>query len=409
MADTRLIHFDPAADLHTWSTVNDAGELTSKIVSGTLQEFAEQSGSDRIVVLLDNTVMHLNRLDMPAMSPQKMLRAIPFALEDQLADDVEDMHFVFTRDDRAGHVAVAAIARDTLQGILDMFAELSLTPTSILPDCLCLAANDEQWCVLHHGSQANFQHGQYIGNEYDSELFDTVLSAELAASEDKPARLLVFGLEGEALPDHSAVIGEDTEIVPVSYNSHPIVVYCGHYKQALPLNLLQHDFKPVSTRSIAWRRWSIAAALALVWLCANLGVSAWQLHQLEAENEALYAETIDVYRKAFPKSTRIVNPRVQMEQKLKELRAGGSSASSSIVSLLSSSATILAQDKSIEVINLSYRNGRLDVTLNTKNLNSIQSLNTRLNQTEGIRSEILSSSSEKDLVKGSLRIQQASS
>ena len=47
---------------------------------------------------------------------------------------------------------------------------------------------------------------------------------------------------------------ENIEIINIQYNTHPIVVYASHYKQALPLNLLQHAYNPQKQGGIAWRR-----------------------------------------------------------------------------------------------------------------------------------------------------------
>jgi general secretion pathway protein L len=410
MPDSLLIHFNPASHSHTWSTVSDAGELTSKITQGTLEQAAELAQSNKVIVLLDNAVLHLGTLDLPAMNQQKLQRAIPFALEEQLADDIEDMHFVFARDDKQSPVAVAAIARNTMRSIVDAFTDAGITPAAILPDCLCLAANASQWCALFHGEQVNFQYGSHVGSEYDRDLFPSILKAMLTRSAQQPQKLFLFNIDGEQAADISDITGDDIEVVQVSYNSHPLVVYCGNTRQAMPLNLLQHEFKPArSGGTIAWRRWSLAAGLAAAWLITNMGISAWQLQQLNSSNAALEAEIVNIYRTTFPKSKRVINPRVQMEQKLNELKAGGTGLNDSIVNLIANTAPALSLEKTVTLRNISYRNGRLDITVNSNNLNSIQLLNTRLNETEGISSEIVSSSSENNAVTGSIRIQQAAS
>ena len=122
MADTLLIHYDPARpDQATWSHVNPQGELTSRITSGTLAEAATVAQQHKVVVLLDSTNVHLNHIRLPTSNRQKMLRAIPYALEEQLAEDIEKFHFVIGKTDPHYGTPVAGIRQDTIETLLATF------------------------------------------------------------------------------------------------------------------------------------------------------------------------------------------------------------------------------------------------------------------------------------------------
>jgi general secretion pathway protein L len=411
MSDTLLIHFNPArSDDSSWALVNDAGEVTSKLTRGELSQASELAKQHRVVVLLDNTLVHINSVSLPTQNQQKLLRAIPFALEEDIADDIEDMHFVAAKTVKDEATAVAGIHRNVLDNILATLTQAGIQADAIIPDCLCLAASSSQWCALFHDEQVNLQTDTLLGNEFDAGLFDTILTAALNdESKTRPAKLLLFTKEGEQIPEVNALqaADENIEVINVQYNTHPIVVYAGHYRQALALNLLQHDYKPQKAGTISWRRWRMAASLALIWLVLSLGISGYKLQQLKQQNNALQAEIIKIYKSAFPKSKRIVNARVQMEQKLKQLNAGGAGASNSMVGLIARSAQALSSNQAVTLRTISFRNNRLDLAVNSKDLNALQKLNTDLNAIAGIKSEIISSSSEQNQVKASLRIQRA--
>ena len=198
-------------------------------------------------------------------------------------------------------------------------------------------------------------------------------------------------------------------MVNVSYNTHPLVVFCGNYKQALPLNLLQNEFKPKRKTSGYWHHWRLAASLAAVWLVLHLGLAAFQLSQIKAENQLTKAQIEKIYMKAFPQSRKVVNPRVQMEQKLKELKSGAGGSDKGLIFLLAESFGTLGSDKeNIDLKTLTYRNNRMDIGLESTNLQAIENLNNNLNKNTRIKSEISSSSSEKNKVKGNLRIESRS-
>jgi len=83
-------------------------------------------------------------------------------------------------------------------------------------------------------------------------------------------------------------------------------VFCGHYKQALPLNLLQHKFKLKRKSSGYWHHWRLAASLAAAWLVLNLGVTGFQYMQLQDEN-------------SISKAHRLVNCGIQVNWSIVDL------------------------------------------------------------------------------------------
>lgn len=182
------------------------------------------------------------------------------------------------------------------------------------------------------------------------------------------------------------------------------MVYCGEYKHALALNLLQGEYKPASKSDINWQRWRLAASLATIWLCLHLGIISVQQNEFQNSNKKLQVEIDNIYKKAFPESRRIVNARVQMEQKLDELKSMGNAGSNtSLMTLLSDSSTALSSEKSVIIQSINYRNNTIDLEVTGANLKNIEQLNKKLNSAS-LKAEIVSSSSEKGQVKGNIRI-----
>jgi general secretion pathway protein L len=422
--DTLLIHFDPATPDHaTWSLVNSAGELTTLISSGPPENAAPLADKHKTIVLLDNTAVHINTVQLPIKNRQKLLRAVPFALEEQLADDVDDLHFVAGKPLQDGIVPVAAIKRDTLKDILSTLNKAGIEPTAIIPDALCLTASSKQWSILLHGNTLKVQLDSFKGGEFDKNIIPTLLSSNLEKqAANKPEKIIFFTPEEKSEDDDEAktaeevtdsisnCIGDDIEFVNVSYNTHPLVIYCGQYQHAMPLNLLQDAYKPTKKGDIEWKRWRLAASLAAVFLCLHLGSAGAQYYDLLEKNNQLRAEINNIYKKTFPQSKKIVNARVQMEQKLNELKGASSDTSSGdVIELLASSANALSSEKNITLQSISFRNNRMDIELTGTNLQAVESLNKMLNTQKEIKAEIITSSSEKNRVKGSIRIQKAKS
>jgi general secretion pathway protein L len=173
------------------------------------------------------------------------------------------------------------------------------------------------------------------------------------------------------------------------------------------LDLLQGKYKPKRKNTGNWYRWRLAAALAAIWLLLFAVVSLYELNRLKTKNTELTLQIEDIYKKSFPGSKRIVNPRVQMEQKLNELRGNGGPQGSQFLALLTDSAAIISSQKDIKVQSIDFRNNRMDIGLSGTNLQSVETLNKQLNMSAKLKTEITSATSEKNSVKGSIRLQRA--
>jgi general secretion pathway protein L len=415
VADTLLIHYNPdKPDATCWSLVNHSGELVSMISCGSLSDAAAISEKHKTVVLLDNTSIHIGSVQLPVKNRQKLLRAIPFALEEQIADEIDELHFVAGKSQQDGTVPVAAIKKATLDSIIANLNKSGIEPAAIIPDTLCLTASENQWAVLLHDGHANLQLNTFNGNEFDCETLPIIVTSLLQAeSQVTPEKIILFTLDGETedkvTGELTDSLPEDIELINVSYNTHPLVVYCGQYHNAIHLNLLQDAYKPKHKGNIEWKRWQLAATLATVWLALTLGNAGTEYYALQDKNQQLRIQIEKIYKDTFPKSKRIVNARVQMEQKLKELKgSSGTNESTSLLALLSNSAHALSSEKGITLQAINYRNNSVDLELTGTNLQAIESLNKKISSPPLV-SEIVSSSSEKDQVKGNIRIQKAGS
>ena len=410
MADTLLIHYDPARpDQATWSHVNPQGELTSRITSGTLAEAATVAQQHKVVVLLDSTNVHLNHIRLPTSNRQKMLRAIPYALEEQLAEDIEKFHFVIGKTDPHYGTPVAGIRQDTIETLRATFEQAGISIEAMIPDAICTPAAPNQWSVLFHRDKALVQFEALIGTVIDAANLPLLLQASINKAEIKPEKIVYFHLDGEEPGALLEQAGLDVELVKVAYNSHPLVIFCGEYAGAKSLNLLQGKYKPKRKSTGNWYRWRLAASLVAVWLMLYVGINLFDYNRLSEKNTALAVEIEKIYKQSFPDSKRIVNPRVQMEQKLNELRGGGGPQGSQFLGLLSDSVATITSQKDIEVQSIDFRNNRMDIGLTGANLQSVETLNKQLNSNAGLKTEIVSATADKDSVKGSIRLQRSGS
>lgn len=412
MSDTLLIHYNIENNAQaSWALCNDAGELTSRISSGPLADLHDIATNHISIVLLNSQCLHINELQLPTQNLQKMLKAVPYAIEEFIADDIENLHFVVSKTKTSSTAHVVGIDKMTLQTVIDSFQSADIFIDKIIPDALCLAANDSQWVALNFQNHSYLQTDTLNGTMVPHDALPYILENKLDDEDSvKPEKILLFcESENSSAFDLESLGKYDIELVNITYNTHPLVVFCGSYKQALPLNLLQHDFKIKSKSSGYWQHWRLAGAMAGAWLLLHLGVTAFQYDQVKEENILTKNKIEKIYKTAFPKSRKINNPRRQMEQKLKALKSNSGGTGNGLLFILQKSFNSLNQEtKDITFQSITYRNNRMDIGLDSKNLQAIETLNKKLNSNSDIQSKISSSSSEKDKVKGNLRIESRS-
>jgi len=412
MSETLLIHYNiDEAQQATWSFCNAAGELTGKINTGSLSELSEIAADHPVIVLLNSQCLHINQLQLPTQNMQKLLKAVPYAIEEFIADDIDNFHFVIAKNKHDNATSVVGINKDTLKSIIQVFQDAGINVEKIIPDALCLAAESKQWVCLNYKNTSYLQTDVTNGMVVSHELLPYVLKNKLQhESLMRPEKILLFCEQENATAFDALkaenIFDDNIEINSIIYNTHPLVVFCGNYKQAMPLNLLQQEFKTRRKTSGYWQHWRLAASLAAIWLVLHLGLTSFQHAQLKQENIVTKAKIEKIYKKAFPQSRKIINPRVQMEQKLKELKGSAGNGNKGLIFLLAESfGTQNLDRKNITLQSLTFRNNRMDIGLEGSNLQAIENLNKNLNSNKKIKSEIISSSSEKDKVKGNLRIE----
>jgi len=410
MSETLLIHYNPAtAQQASWSLCNNEGELTMPVQTGELAELTELSRRRPSVILLHSQCLHINHLNLPAMSTQKLMRAVPYAVEEFIAADVEDFHFVATTDKASKLTAVVGIDRHTLQKIIDIFRSHGVFIDKIIPDVLCINGNNTQWACLRYADDCYLQTAQFEGMVLTPDLLDYVIDSKLSSAEAagaKPEKLLVF-TEQEDDSEQPAPGDGSVEVVDIRYNQHPLVIFSGNYKLAEPLNLLQHSFRQKRESTGYWRHWRLAASLAAVWLVLSLSITGYQSSIVAQQNSLIEKEIASVFRSTFPGS-RIIPGREKklMQDNLDALRSGSSGGENSLLYLLTESfGTLKSDPQNITLQTLTYRNNKVEIGLEGSNLQAIENLNSKLNQSDRIQAEITSSSSEKDRVRGNIRIE----
>lgn len=100
------------------------------------------------VTLLPGEWVFSTKVAVPPMSAKQWQQAVPYALEDKLADNIEAMHVALGEyDEQAGKMPVLAVSRETMASVEATLEQANIQVAVALPDYLTLPWLPGQWTV----------------------------------------------------------------------------------------------------------------------------------------------------------------------------------------------------------------------------------------------------------------------
>ena len=142
----------------SWIAVDDRGTRRGHAGSGTLSEAAREVRDRSVIVLVPASAVPTFSVNLPAKGA-RLFTALPFALEDQVADDIEDLHFAPGERHASGTLSVAVVAKTTLVDWIERLSEAGIHATSIIPENHGLARTPNTASLLIAEDQLFFNDG----------------------------------------------------------------------------------------------------------------------------------------------------------------------------------------------------------------------------------------------------------
>ena len=87
---------------------------------GALSELAAEAAGARQILVAPGEAIMLNPVIVPSRKRTTWARAIPYALEDQLVEDIEALHFVLGNTPEGDRLPVAIVNHSALRAWLDV-------------------------------------------------------------------------------------------------------------------------------------------------------------------------------------------------------------------------------------------------------------------------------------------------
>jgi general secretion pathway protein L len=404
MPQTLLLRLPaPGQDETEWLSIDEAGSAITAKQRGPLSLAAVLARTAKVVVLAPATQILLAEPEMPPGSGVKLARAVPFALEEQLTEDIDELCFAIGHRRSSGRTPVAVVSRSVLQGWLAELAAAGIEPAAIYADISLVPDNPGQTILWLEKSRLAVRRPGTL--PFAVEL--TPVAEALVVAGVIPDALAEPPEGGaEPAPLESAVLYVTREDwVPVQaefegladkfaslkvqiLTEGPLPWLARHLPAADAVNLLQGEFARTTDYGARWHRWRTAALLAGGLLVAHVAAAALKIHQANHESKALDGQIAQIFSQTMPTET-LQNPRRQMESRLDRIRHSGPGPQYFLRTLEALSGAVSAAPK-ITIDALSYREQSLDMKVSAPNLAALSQLS-QLVAKQGLEAEIQSS------------------
>jgi general secretion pathway protein L len=375
----RLPHAD--TELATWLVVDARGAPLSPPQSGPLALAAPRVPGRRVCVLLGGADVLLAEPEVPVKAGAKLQQLVPYALEEQLAEDIEDLQFaVGKRSSESPRVPVAVVARALLDQWLAKLRDAGIEPDAMYADSELLPQNPGQAVALLEADVVSVrpQGGVPVTLPADALAEALEIARGGAESGATGGRGLILYTGAPEWQQHSAQVeaarpyfdGIKVQLLTAG----PLALYAQQLPTTPAINLLQGDYAPVSSRGMGLKAWRIAAILLACLIGLHLVGKAAELQVLKRHEHQLDASIREVFRSSMHTEASAADARRLMEKRLAGARGAGGGLLPALQALVQ--ARDAAPGTSVQSLN--FHGGALEMKLSAPDATSLDRLSQAL-------------------------------
>jgi general secretion pathway protein L len=402
-----------AAGLAEWAVVDATGACIVPPAAGPLAGAAALSAGRRTVVLVPAERVLRTRAEVPVKGASRIAQALPFALEDLMAEDVEELHFAAGSRLPDDQVAVAIVRHEWMAAWHEQLATAGINPQALYADSdgvvdvagTSILLLEQQHALLRDPG------GDPVVAELDA--LDSLLELWLvqprppAVDGAVPARnLQVYDATVDGVPNTIwERLQEKVQSLEVRRLPDGALLRLAAAIVTSPgVNLLQGDYAKSTSMGSYWPRWRLAAALVgalAATMIVATGVDAWRLTRESADLEGIIRQAASY---TFPGVPASADLRALIDARLQGTGGTPGGASGQFLDTLQTVASAVAKTGNATVESMNFRSGIMELQVRAPSADSLDSIRKLVTEDGKLKAEIQSSNSVGEEIQGRIRI-----
>lgn len=331
------------------------GNIVAPVKIRNLEEIKLLQQDATTTIVLSQHLVSLFLAELPNLSIKKLKSTVPYALEDNLTQNVELLHFAFDKKlYNDNFYKVLVIEKLILNDFIAQFKE----------EGIAFQAITTSWFALNQNEQILTPSGILLNTPN----FKGMLSKEVAP----------LYLKNNAEPVLCFKESCNETLEGLNLNKHHLQESYYEFiaKRLLDtifINLCQGDFQIQDTKHTLnwWYRLSqISGGLLILFF---LGLNGFSIYNLKKQINNLDTEIAAIYHDFFPNASSVISPKFRIEQLIKQ----NSNKSSSIYHLLNALGVVY-QEQKFNIEKIQYVNNTMLITLSVADFKALHAIETSL-------------------------------
>ena len=406
MSETLVIRLRAADEAPaSWLIVDGNGARSGPVQSGPVADALGSAQGRRVVVLLPGSEITLAEPELPVRGSARIAQAVPFALEEQLASDVEALHFaVGARPAGAAGTPVAVVSRSTFERWLAQCDAAGLELSAAYADTAAVPVAGAGCTLLLDGTQLYVRRPDSLPYLLDAEPLGAALELALpgpAAEGEAGEHVTFYTSTAEYERQRELIEGLRSRTATLQVKllpDGPLPLLATQAVNDAGVNLLQGPYAPRSSLRTRMREWRLPAALAAAVVLVFIGSHAALWWKQSRAERALDAQIAEIFAQALPGQP-VVDPRAQMQGAL----GAGGAAGGGLLPAMSVIAQAMAQAPEARLRSVSFRNNVIELNLTAPSIESLDGIKQGMNR-DGVTAEIQSANPNGPVVDGRLQL-----
>ena len=405
MQRTVLVHLhDVTLNSVSWVFAKEESMPATDAQVGNLHDLSAICTGHKVALLIPSTLLTFTEIQLPVTDRERMLRALPYSMEDRIIDDIDNMHFSINAWNN-NQANVSSISRQQMDSLIERFISAGINPDYIIPDLFLVPFTAKSWTVLVTSKYALVRTGEFSGFSIDNYNLPQGLALNLSQATSLPTSISIIHkgdvedyLSNTLLPDYP-----DISISNTTNEKEYVTLFDDNLSNLQTFNLLQGSYSKHEQLAHIWRSWRPVAIFSVIMFILYVLSISIDIYDLNKQITSVDNKITTLFKKTLPDSRKIVNPKAQLQQRISELNQNSSNDEFGFLPLLAKSARSIKKNKQIIINSMTYKDGNLDIELVVDTFQNLDALKSGI-ISKGIVTEILSATADEKSVLGRIRL-----
>ena len=382
-----------------WVLTDASGEVINHGQDVSLDQIEIPAEVTEVLGVAPGQSITTRSVSVPGTRKANVAAALPYALEESLSEEVEELHFTLLSWQAGQPAEVAIVSNAQLQKWIEACQSASISLDRVVPEYLLLPLHSDDSCTvcMLEDESIYVRTGELTGFAMDREFFDYWLETE--DIQERPVSVTDAGLAKSMTSklvnqvSHWDIGNQLSDWLALTKNPAALDSF----------NILHDSFAP-RHRTRNFRPIKIAAACGMLAIAIYYISMVLETRELRIRHATINQQMVELFNQHFPGEPYLGRPRSQLESLIAS--QGGQGGLYEFQQLLQF-VTDATRKHNAEIEEVNYRDRAMTVLCNVGSLSVLDSIRQTLQQLPGMRAELLSSGARDNKVTGRFRLERS--